>query len=457
MRAWWVAAWVAAGIAVAGSAAAQPAFPPAREARLVDFDAFCDFVASHYAYFDRKTTDWGAACAASRDTAGAASTRDAFIATLERTLRELYDAHANLGTSNAASARLVPTDADVVARWRGEAIVMTDVREGSSAEAAGVRPGMTVVAIDDLAPRDAARPWMPTTLRAPDTAADDYALQIALAGRQDRRPVRIDVDDRGERRTIAYLPQVRRPQTPVTTTRVGDVVVIRLDNSLGDDRTVAAFDAALDPNLDARALVVDLRDTPSGGSSSVARGIMGRLVSHEAAYQRHERVSEERESGIRRVWVEYVEPRGRAFEGRVVVLVGPWTGSMGEGLAIGLHAARQATVAGRPMAHLLGALDQITLSNTGIVVRVPAEKLFHVDGTPREAFVPRPLAIDPTDDDPELAAAIRPHAMSASRRASARWADGCDGSGVRGEGHRNSGICATTSSRVSRGNQPAYM
>jgi carboxyl-terminal processing protease len=44
------------------------------------------------------------------------------------------------------------------------------------------------------------------------------------------------------------------------------------------------------------------------------------------------------------------------------------------------------------MAHLLGALGETTLPNSRIVVRVPVEKLFHVDGTPREAFLPCPVA-----------------------------------------------------------------
>ena len=61
---------------------------------------------------------------------------------------------------------------------------------------------------------------------------------------------------------------------------------------------------------------------------------------------------------------------------------------MGEGIAIGLHAAREAPVLGSSMARLLGAIDELKLPNTGIVVRIPTEKLFSTDGNPRESFVP---------------------------------------------------------------------
>ena len=82
---------------------------------------------------------------------------------------------------------------------------------------------------------------------------------------------------------------------------------------------------------------------------------------------------------------------------------------MGEGLAIGLHAARGATVLGQPMAQLLGAMGQTVLPHSSIAVRVPVEKLFHVDGTPREAALPCAPDVAEQDgvaQDAELNAAV---------------------------------------------------
>jgi C-terminal processing protease CtpA/Prc len=132
-----------------------------------------------------------------------------------------------------------------------------------------------------------------------------------------------------------------------------------------------------------------LRDTPSGGNTTVARAIMSRFVQAEAPYQRHAIPAEERRYGVKRVWVEIVAPRGPfAYRAPVVVLVSHWTGSMGEGLAIGMDAIGAATVVGTRMAGLLGATYSLRLAHTGITVNAPAEQLFHVNGTPREDFVP---------------------------------------------------------------------
>ena len=61
---------------------------------------------------------------------------------------------------------------------------------------------------------------------------------------------------------------------------------------------------------------------------------------------------------------------------------------MGEGLAIGF-AAIGARVEGDRMAGLLGAIYDLRLPNSGLVLKLPAERLHAVDGTPREAFVPQ--------------------------------------------------------------------
>lgn len=83
-----------------------------------------------------------------------------------------------------------------------------------------------------------------------------------------------------------------------------------------------------------------------------------------------------------------VSPRGVRYTAPLVVLVGRWTGSMGEGLAVGFDALSRATVAGTEMAQLNGAIYSYTLPHSAIRFVIPAERLFHVNGQPREDFRP---------------------------------------------------------------------
>ncbi len=152
---------------------------------------------------------------------------------------------------------------------------------------------------------------------------------------------------------------------------------------------VAAFDAAMAGVPRAAPLVLDLSDTASGGNTVQARAIMGWFVDRPTGYQLHRLPAEERETGVARQWIEQVLPRaGKRHRGPVTVRVGRWTGSMGEGLAIGMHAIG-ARVVGTRMAGLLGAIYDFPLPASGVVVKLPAERLSATDGTPREAFVPR--------------------------------------------------------------------
>jgi carboxyl-terminal processing protease len=405
-------------------AAAQQMFI-SQQQRGADFAAFCDFVREEYAYFDAKKTDWDRTCAFYAPRAAAAADRDAFVGVLERAMAELYDHHAHLGTNTGHSPRLVPTQSQVFGAWREGKVVIVAVRDGSPAKNAGVRTGMRVLEVDGQPIETAVHALEPELLRAPDPAAREWALQLALAGQRVNAVIRLSVADGGAARDLTFAaPGNSSPDDLLSYELLGDVAHIRINNSLGQDALVKAFDEALGKSANARAVIIDLRDTASGGVSSVARGIMGRFVHTPMPYQRHEYVAEFRANGVKRIWVEYVAPRAPVFAGPVVVLAGHWTGSMGEGIAIGLNAARNAPVLGEPMAHLLGALNQLNLPNSDIPVRVPAEKLFHVDGTPRERFVPCHVApAGAATGDVELDAALKlaRELASKARQPDVKW------------------------------------
>jgi Peptidase family S41 len=374
-----------------------------------DFVAFCRFISEDYAYFSVKVTDWERTCGHFQGEMQNATAREAYIGVLEHALQQLYDPHAHLATNTRKSLRLIPSQADVMATWTETRALVTAIRPKSAAGLSGLQVGDEILTINDTPVALAAGQLEPLFTRGQDGAARDWALRAALAGRHETNTIRLEVRSPSGRRTITYAPSFPDPDQLLTASVHDRIGYLRIHNSLGAQALVRDFDSALDKMPDAKALVIDLRDTPSGGNSTVARGILGRLIDKTLPYQRHELVGEFRSTGIRRIWAEYVAPRGAAFKGPVVVLVGPWTGSMGEGLAIGLNATRGAPVLGRPMAHLLGALGEFTLPNSKIVVRIPVEALFHVDGSPRVSFMPCPVGkegVPSVDGDQELGAAL---------------------------------------------------
>jgi C-terminal processing protease CtpA/Prc len=378
-----------------------------------DFELAIGSVGALYAYFDGKATKWADVSKAYAADLERVTNRDQFIALLERIVDELNDPHAQLTVNLQDSARLVPSGTDLWAEWRAGQATITQVRAESDAERAGIRAGAVVLALDGSPITEVVQARMGRLYPHSVEATRDWALRAVLAGRHSTRRL-LQVQEGSAIRTVE-LPA--RDQFAGTVTVVTAYEIrpgtgyIRFNDSLGDNLTVAAFDNALSGFRDTRGLIMDLRNTPSGGNSSVARGILGRFVTREQPYQKHVLPSEERDTGITRSWLELVSPRGDfVYSQPVVVLVGRWTGSMGEGLAIGFDATHSGLVVGTPMAGLKGATTSIALPRTGIGINIPAEQLYHVNGTPREQYQPSILvdvAGAEPGEDPFISAALR--------------------------------------------------
>lgn len=166
--------------------------------------------------------------------------------------------------------------------------------------------------------------------------------------------------------------------------------IIRVNNSLGTYELVSAFDKVLDELPDTKGLIIDLRNTNNGGNTYVAKGIMSRFIEKELPYQKHYYTySVNNQPEIVRSWLELVTPRGKQYKKPLVVLVGRWTGSMGEGLAIGFDAMDKAEIVGTEMKRLAGADFDFNFIHQDYGYKLILEKLFHVNGTPREEYIPK--------------------------------------------------------------------
>lgn len=401
-------------------------------ARQADFKTFTDDLKDNYAYADQSAKPWETWQSRYAAAVASANSPEAYAAVLSSALDELHDFHAEVRSRNPHRWLPVPTFADIWAELHGDDAVVVAVRRGSDAERAGVVPGDRVVRIGaDLLLAAISQRLMPAaghgavdsaSINSDDAKARAWALLSLLTGRADEVRHFTLIDKKGQSRevTLQLERQFDRSPGPLSTTVLpGNIGLVRFNNSLGDQATVAAFDAAMEQLHRTQGLILDLRDVPSGGDSSVALGIMGRFVQTMRPYQRH-RIPHYGQPDVERNWIELVAPRGPfTYRAPVVILVDHWTGSMGEGMAIGFDAMHRAAVVGTPMAHLAGAVSDFRLPQTGIDVAFATEQLYHVNGTPRQDWPP-PVLVDSTaaGADPILArglAELRNRIHSAKR------------------------------------------
>lgn len=405
-----------------GSASVQAATleSPNNEVDATAFDAaaawqeFEDTLRLFYAYFDRKDMDVEAQLKRSKTAALATTNRQTFRKILHQTALTFSDPHFLVGPLDENDFSIIPSGSDIKTVIRDDHFYVLDIRAGSAADMAGIRPGWEIVEIEGMPVREAVRRPFGDLLPEPTPRQLVYGADIAVSGLRNA-PRNISFRHQDQTRAVSlaasydFSSQIRASEL-LTVSQQSGIGVIRINNSLGNNDLIAAFDRALKQLADSNAIIIDLRNTPSGGNTEVARSIIGHFVSETRSYQIHEIPSLEREFTVPRRFIEQVKPRTPGFSGPIAVLGGHWTGSMGEGLVIGLDAAAGAYTIASDMGDLLGALSNLDLEKSGARMDIGTESLFHVDGTPREDYV-ADLPLRESDrladgSDPAMAAAV---------------------------------------------------
>ncbi|MCC2975854.1 hypothetical protein LK533_04080 [Sphingomonas sp. PL-96] len=394
----------------APGARAQQGAPPASFDAAAAWSAFEALLQERYGYFDRPGVDGNAILSAFAERARLAHTDQDFIDTLQLVSHNFADPHFVVGPLDLEDWAVIPTASDLFGSHEGTTFRIEEVRCESDALAKGVRPGMVVRTLDGRSPRAAVEAITGRAFTSLTPAQIDFAFNVALAGHR-RRPRTLELVDGGHRRAVALAAtsdQAKRVQDGplLSVERQGSLGILRIHNALGNQALIPEFAKALASVADTRTLLIDLRNTPSGGNTSVARGILGHFVDHERPYQVHVVPYESRVLGPPRRFVEYVAPFGARYSGKVYVAGGRWTGSMGEGLMIGFDAIGATTV-GSELGDLLGGLSNETIEGSAARIDLGTEQLFTVDGLPREAYRPHlylPRAERNGSHDPVLAA-----------------------------------------------------
>lgn len=365
-----------------------------------DFNFFWTSINNEYCYFAKKQTDWQKVREIYSPMVDTITGRDRFVAILEKMLIEIYDHHAILNTNTDNSRRLVPSRTDIWAEYIDGKPVIVEVRKNSGAEASGITVGMEVVSVNDIPASAAIEPFLPKAVIPISNEAKSFALRLSLAGNH-IQPRKITVKSKGV--TVDYFPDKAgllleniSYAAKADAKLIGDIGYIRINDCLYDNELIPVFDSIMQTMKNTRSLILDLRETPSGGNTTVARAIIGWFVAKDHFYQKHEYYAEEKMFGVKSSWEEIVSPRKDKYYGKpLVILCDHWTGSIAEGITIGFDALkRPATkIIGTPMAALNGAVYTYEMPNTKIHFTFPAERLYHINGLPREQYIP-PVFID---------------------------------------------------------------
>ena len=352
-----------------------------------DLDEILADISQNYIYLGEKKLDINCIRAYYEKQIPNVQTEEDAVLFFEYLLDEFYDSHLILNTNRSSSFRLF---SPIYLTVKDRKSIISNIWQTQIENLDQDLIGAEVVKINGLDFDKAIEDFPTHCSNKKALEVREWIANKILAGRYNEARVLTIRLDNGK--VIAMdLDKLKIKQTSdlLSSTTEDGIGIIRINNSLGNNKLINEFDQALDNLMDTRGLIVDLRNTVDGGDSYVARGIMSRFITEPKPYQKHW-TTEQYDDGpkVIRSWVEYVSPREGPYKAPVVILVGRWTGSMGEGLAIGFEGMDRAEVVGSEMERLAGEMEGFSFRNQRFGYRLSTAKLFHINGTPREKYVP---------------------------------------------------------------------
>lgn len=175
--------------------------------------------------------------------------------------------------------------------------------------------------------------------------------------------------------------KIRKDSNMLSFRIVDSIGIIRLNNSLDEPKTKREFKQALKTLKETKGIILDLRNTINGGNTGVANPIAGHFTNEKMIFQKYKNAKIE--------FVDHIKPKFPRYEKPLIVLVGRWTGSTGEGLASGFDGSGIGVIVGTEMQKYAGATKSYNFSNFDYGYQYSYIDVLHISGLPRQKYAPK--------------------------------------------------------------------
>lgn len=349
------------------------------EERIAGLTQFWSEARAHFVYFDHVPgLDWNRVYLDYLPKVMATETTHDYYRVMMQLAPLLKDGHTNIYPPEELAGRFFTRPPVRTALVEDRVLVL---RVDSPSLANKVRPGDEVVAVDGVAVRRYAEervaPFVSSSTPQ-DRSVRMYRYQL-LAG-DARTPVALTLRDAGGRtREVqvarsGYQDIVQHDQFDFRMLP-GGVAYFALDH-FENDAGVKAFEAALPRIMEAKALIIDVREN-GGGSTSHGHKVLSYLSQGDiAATPQYVRADNPymRAQGLRAIaWMPAqrfgapaaVRKGAHTFAGKVVVLTGPRTFSAAEDFVLAFNALKRGTTIGESTGGSTGQPLSLTLPGGG--------------------------------------------------------------------------------------------
>jgi carboxyl-terminal processing protease len=314
-------------------------------------------------------------------------TEEGTVLFFEYLLDEFYDNHLTLHTNRNSSYRLF---APIYATIENEKPIITNIWQSQIKNLNLNVIGAEILQFNGKDFQQVINDFPTHCNDKNNPEVKEWITNKILAGRyNEARILTLKLSNNKKNKLDIDAIKLKKDSDLLTVKTIDDIGIIRINNSLGNDNLVSEFDKALYNLFETKGIIIDLRNTIFGGDSYEARGIMSRFITEKKPYQQHSFIEKSKGNpDVERNWIEYVIPRGIIYKKPFVILVGRWTGSMGEGLAIAFEGMKRREIVGTEMRRLAGEVFDFGFKHQKYGYKLSAAKLYHINGTIREKYIP---------------------------------------------------------------------
>ncbi|WP_298369332.1 S41 family peptidase [uncultured Lutibacter sp.] len=352
-----------------------------------DLNKIITDISHNYVYLQEKNVDLNCVQEYYEKQIPNIKTEEETVLFFEYLLNEFYDNHLTLKTNTNSSFRLF---APIYTTIKNGKLIVTNIWQTQIESSNQNIIGAEIIKFNGIEFEQVIKDF-PTHCNdksLPETR--EWIANKILAGRYNEpRILSLKLPNKKEIEYNLDNIKLKENNSLLSSKTINKIGIIKINNSLGNDNLVSEFDKTLNELLNTKGLIIDLRNTIFGGDSYEARGIMSRFIKDPKPYQKHSFIEKsENNPNIKRSWVEFVIPRLEQYEKPVIILVGRWTGSMGEGLAIGFEGMGRAEIVGSEMRRLAGEVYDFSFLHQKYGYKLSTAKLYHINGTIREKYIP---------------------------------------------------------------------
>jgi carboxyl-terminal processing protease len=345
-----------------------------------DFDKIVSDLEKNYVYYRQKNVDLD--CFKSyygKEIQKVRSRREALLF-FEFMLFEFYDTHLYLTTSNNRSYRLFsPIYASII----NDKVIITDYwKDQVETNLKTEIIGSELLAINGELLDFKIEKFPSHCNNKKNNEIRTWIINKILAGRyHEKRNLTLKLKS-GEIVDFDLDTVKLRNDEGILSYKIADNVgIIRINNSLGNIFIRFAMNKALRKLKETDGIIIDIRNSPNGGSTFASYPIIGHFIKLSVQFQKYKEID-----GTEKT--DKLKSRKPFIKKPMVLVVGRWTGSVGEGLASGVKSNKIGIVLGTELHKLAGSMSGYKFKYLPYDYQIPHVDVQQLNGKPRTDLLP---------------------------------------------------------------------